>query len=237
MKLLVSIHDVTPAHEANVLTLWSMCAERGVTPALLVVPRWHGDHALETFPPFIEWLRRCADSGAEIFLHGDRHDEAGLPRGIRHSIRAFGRTAGEGEFLTLSRAESRARIQRGLDLLRRLGFHVTGFVAPAWLSTPECEAAVRDCGLDFSEDSAAVTVHRRGTRVQSPVLRWSARSRARAVASSIVAEAHWRRRRARGLLRVALHPSDLRNPLCARSVISSMDRWFRISEISRYADL
>ena len=48
--LLVSIHDVTPAHEKNVLKLWELCRRRGVTSALLVVPNWHGEWPLEQYP-------------------------------------------------------------------------------------------------------------------------------------------------------------------------------------------
>ena len=38
MNVLVSIHDVTPAHEAAVRTLWHLCTAVGVCPALLVEP-------------------------------------------------------------------------------------------------------------------------------------------------------------------------------------------------------
>ena len=38
MKLVVAIHDVTPAHERAIFDLWALCRSRDVTPALLVVP-------------------------------------------------------------------------------------------------------------------------------------------------------------------------------------------------------
>ena len=49
MKLLVAIHDVTPAHAAAVERLWHICTHRGVLPALFVVPNWHGEWPLEDF--------------------------------------------------------------------------------------------------------------------------------------------------------------------------------------------
>nr|MCU0622600.1 DUF2334 domain-containing protein [Gemmatimonadaceae bacterium] len=88
MRLLVSIHDVTPALRAECETLWAMCRAQGVTPALLVVPNWHGRSPLADDPPFIDWLHARVADGAEIFLHGERHDEVGLPRRLGDAWRA-----------------------------------------------------------------------------------------------------------------------------------------------------
>ncbi|MGH9889518.1 MAG: DUF2334 domain-containing protein, partial [bacterium] len=78
MKLLVSVHDVSPAHASSVQRIWAYCGSVGVQPALLVVPNWHGAWPLEDFRLFVDWLRDCEarGSGAEIFLHGERHDES-----------------------------------------------------------------------------------------------------------------------------------------------------------------
>src|SRR5438093_3451912 len=121
VSLVVSIHDVTPAHAPEVARLWSLCAARQVRPALLVVPNWHGRWPLHEHPEFVEWLLARATEGAEIVLHGERHDEMGLPRRLRDTLRAFGRTAAEGEFLTLGEGAAKERIERGLRVLRDLG--------------------------------------------------------------------------------------------------------------------
>jgi len=89
VSLLVSIHDVTPALAEGVARLWALCAERGVRPALLVVPDWHGEWPLEAHPAFVAWLRARAGEGAEIVLHGERHDEVGLPRRFADELRAW----------------------------------------------------------------------------------------------------------------------------------------------------
>src|SRR5262245_54294562 len=133
MKFLVAIHDVSPVFARSIETLWDMSVSRGVTPALFVVPSWHGQWHIEDDPRFCGWLRRCAAKGAEIFLHGERHDEVGSPRGTWDHVRAWGRTDREGEFLTLPRLVARNRISRGLRRLRKLGLDPVGFVAPAWL--------------------------------------------------------------------------------------------------------
>ena len=55
-KLLVSIHDVTPAFQDEVNGLWQMCRRVGVTPALLVVPNWHGAWPLDSHTEYVQWL-------------------------------------------------------------------------------------------------------------------------------------------------------------------------------------
>ncbi len=225
MKLLVSIHDVTPAHAEAVRRLWEICAARSLRPALLVVPNWHGDWPLEDHPEFIAWCRDCATQGADVFLHGERHDEVGLQRGWADEWRALGRTAREGEFLTLDAGGARARIERGVGRLRDLGLRPIGFVAPAWLSRSECRRAVSDAGLALSEDERAIYLHQRGMRLESPVLRWSARAAWRAHASAMVASLESWRHRHHWLVRIALHPQDLAHSATARSLEWALDRW------------
>ncbi len=114
-QLLVSIHDVTPAHDGRIERILDLLAELGVGRyALLVVPNWHGGWPLERHPEFVEGLRRQQADGAEIFLHGLRHDEEGMKRSLVQRLRAVGRTNREGEFLILSPTEAARRIDLGL---------------------------------------------------------------------------------------------------------------------------
>jgi uncharacterized protein len=223
MKLLVSIHDVTPAYRDEVRALHHLCAARQITPALLVVPNWHGVWPLEGYQPFVSWLRDRAAEGADVMLHGVRHDEAGLTRRLVDEARAFGRTAREAEFLTLDRSAASARIRRGLDVLHRSGLDPIGFVPPAWLWHADGPRAVAAAGLRLSEDDRAIHLHDRGVSIASPVVRWSARSSWRAHVSALVASArtptlHWR-----GVARIALHPRDVDHPATLRSLASTMD--------------
>jgi predicted deacetylase len=235
--LLVSIHDVSPAQASAVTRLWSLCAERGITPALLVVPNWHGQWPLERHPGFVEWVRARAADGAEIALHGERHDEVGLPRRLGDRWRAWGRTAGEGEFLTLDAPAARLRLVRGLELLRRLGLEATGFVPPAWLAREVTYEAAAAAGLAFSEDERSVRILPLSKRVRSPVVRWSARGSARAWGSVGVAGARWLLQRRDRFPRIALHPGDLHHPATARSVVRTLDRWLARHSPGSYADL
>jgi uncharacterized protein len=237
VALLVSIHDVTPALAPRVEALWALARQRGVTPALLVVPNWHGAWPLEQHPKFVRWVRARADEGAEVFLHGERHDEVGLPRSLGDNWRAFNKTAREGEFLTLDGPAARERIERGLALFARLGLRPVGFVPPAWLARDSCYGVAADAGLQFAENDGAVVVLATRRWISSPVVRWSGRTPFRARASAVVADGRWRLQRGAPVVRIAFHPSDLDHPSSARSASASLERWLGDRPATRYGDL
>lgn len=225
MRLLVSIHDVTPALRAECEALWAMCRAQDVTPALLVVPDWHGRAPLAADRAFVRWLLDRAAEGGEIFLHGERHDEAGLPRTLSDHWRAFGRTAGEGEFLTLDAAPAYERMARGAELLRGLGLDPIGFIPPAWLSRPGCWEAARRLDLRVGEDHRHVILIREDEWRVVPNLCWSGRTPVRAVVSRAVVARQARRLVPGELARVVLHPADLRHPATTagtREVLASL---------------
>jgi len=225
VSLLVSIHDVTPALADGVARLWALCAVRGVRPALLVVPDWHGAWPLEAHADFVAWLRARVADGAEIVLHGERHDEVGLPRGLGDALRAWGRTAHEGEFLTLHGPAAGERIARGRARLRAVGLEPVGFVPPAWLARDEGHRAAGASGLGFSEDDSSIYLFPSGRRLAAPVVRWSGRSAARAWGSVAVARARWAVQGRTPLARIALHPQDLRHRVTAASLGPTLDCW------------
>lgn len=217
MSLLVSIHDVTPALEPGVRRLWDMCAARGIAPALLVVPDWHGRWPLQRSPAFVEWLHDAVARGAEIVLHGERHSP--------------------GEFRTLDGVEAGARIQRGVTELRRLGLAPTGFVPPAWLAREATHAAARELGLGFSEDAHAVRILASGRRLRSPAVRWSARTPLRAWGSVCVARGRWMLQRGARYPRLAFHPQDFDHPRTTRDLPVTLDRWLARHRPVPYAAL
>lgn len=236
-ELLITIHDVTPAFAPAIESLWRMCESRSVVPGLLVVPDWHGRAAIEGAPAFVAWIRACAAAGSEIFLHGERHDEAGLARTFADDLRALGKTDREGEFLTLDYTAARARIDRGVARLRAMGTEPLGFVPPAWLAKPATHAAVRDAGLLVSEDARAVYDHAAGRTIPSPVVRWSGRSTTRAFGSVAFERMRWWVQRGQPVVRIALHPGDLAHRATARSVERGLDSWLSVRRQTFYRSL
>jgi predicted deacetylase len=236
-ELLITIHDVTPVLAPRIDALWKLCASRGVIPGLLVIPDWHGAAAIEGDVKFVTWLCARAAGGAEIFLHGERHDEVGSPRGFGDEMRAFGKTNKEGEFLTLDYDAARERIDRGVARLRKLGLDPVGFVPPAWLAKPATHAAVRDAGLLVSEDDGAVYVHSPERTLRSPVVRWSGRGFVRAYGSVLFERLRWWFKRGEPVVRIALHPGDLAHPATASSIERGLDAWLSVRKQTFYRAL
>jgi predicted deacetylase len=236
-ELLVTIHDVTPALMPRVGQLWRLCESRKVIPGLLVVPDWHGVAAMESDASFGDWLRARVSEGAEIFLHGERHDEVGLPRTFGDELRAFGKTNKEGEFLTLDYDAARARIDRGLARLRAMGLEPVGFVPPAWLAKPDTHRAVRDAGLRVSEDDGTVYLHGSQRTFVSPVVRWSGRGSVRAYGSVLFERLRWWTQRGERVMRIALHPGDLAHPATASSLERGLDAWLSVRSQTFYRAL
>ena len=235
--ILVTIHDVAPPLMPRIERLWTLCAARNVTPGLLVVPDWHGGSPIESDTSCVNWIRARAAEGAEIFLHGERHDEVGAPRSWRDEIRALGRTNNEGEFLTLGYDAAKARIERGLARLRALGLAPIGFVPPAWLARPDTHRAVRDAGLAVSEDDGTIYDFRAPRTIIAPVVRWSSRGNVRALGSLVQAQLRWTLQRGSTVIRIALHPADLDHPATAASVERTLDLWLSVYAAQGYAAL
>lgn len=235
--VLVTIHDVAPPLMPKVERLWESCALRKVTPGLLVVPDWHGACPIEKDARCVDWVHARAAEGAEIFLHGERHDEVGSPRALGDTIRALGRTNREGEFLTLGYDAARARIDRGLVRLRALGLDPIGFVPPAWLARPATHEAARDAGLAVSEDDGTIYAFGAGRTLTSPVVRWSSRGAVRAYGSLIQAKLRWVLQRGNAVIRIALHPADLDHPATAASVERTLDLWTGAYRATGYSAL
>lgn len=236
--LLASIHDVSPLFESEVDRLMELLAPHvGERLAMLVVPNHWGDAPIKAGSPFAARLRRWGESGIEMFLHGYFHRDQARHQDAGDRLRARFMTAGEGEFLGLSREEASSRIAEGRALVEDvIGRRIDGFVAPAWLYGEGALSALSDCAIPLAEDHWRVWSPRTGVRLASgPVITWASRTRAR-LASSLLAAAALRRAPI-NVLRVGVHPPDCRHPALVRSI----DRTFGIAgkgrRTGRYADL
>jgi hypothetical protein len=236
--LLASIHDVSPRFESEVDALLDLLAPHvGLRVAMLVVPNHWGDAPLVPASPFAARLRCWSDQGVEMFLHGYFHRDQSVHGGAADRLRARMMTAGEGEFLGLSRAEAAARIADGRALVEDvIGRSIDGFVAPAWLYSDGARAALGDCAIPLAEDHLRVWSPPSGTQLaRGPVITWASRTRAR-LASSLLAAAALRRAPL-DVLRIGVHPPDSRHPALVRSI----DKTFRIAARNRrpaaYCDL
>jgi predicted deacetylase len=236
--LLASIHDVSPRFESEVDSLLDLLAPHvGSRLAMLVVPNHWGDAPIVAGSAFASRLRGWADAGIEIFLHGYFHRDATQHSNGVTQLRAQFMTAGEGEFLGLSREQASARIAEGRALLEDvIGRQVDGFVAPAWLYGEGALQALANSGMPIAEDHFRVWSPASGARLASgPVITWASRTRLR-LASSLLAAAALRNAPMK-VLRIGVHPPDCRHPALVRSITKTFRRAAKRRRPGRYSDL
>ncbi|WP_336965783.1 DUF2334 domain-containing protein [Sphingobium aquiterrae] len=241
-RLLLSIHDVGPRSESAVDQLQARLLAHAPVDriAMLVVPDHWGAHPLIRGSAFATRLRRWADAGTEMFVHGWYHrDDAGAHGSARDRFRARHMTAGEGEFLGLSLDVAVQRMRDGRALIEDItGRPAAGFIAPAWLYGAPALEALSTCGFALAEDHMKVWRPRGGhVLARGPVITWASRSRPR-IASSLAAAAVLPTiLRPVPVARLAVHPGDVTVPALLRSIDRTVASLARTRTPSRYADL
>lgn len=223
MPVHVSIHDVSPAFAREVEEGLALCHARGVKPALLVVPDFHGQWPLATHPAFCARLRELQASGHEIYLHGYFHLARARPDAdLRWQFAQKVVSGGEAEFSDVTQVEARQRLDDGLRVLHDAGLRMDGFIAPAWSFPAWLLPLLGERGCRFSEDHTHVYDPVAGKKRASVVLNFASRTPLRlwsSVAYCRLATA------AHPLLpaRIALHPKDLHVPVLRRETERLLD--------------
>lgn len=238
MAVHVSIHDVSPLWEREVDVALDMAHEAGAKPALLVVPDFHGKAPLLDYPAYVDRLRRLAEDGHEIYLHGYYHrsrawdDEArdakesrDVGARLRHVFAQKVVSGSEAEFSDVSREEALRRLDDGERVLRDAGLPIAGFIAPAWSMPSWVLELLGERGYRFTEDHLRIYDPSRARSKPSVVLNYASRTPARLLSSVA-----WCRiaRPARRVLpaRIAIHPADMRYALL-RHEVESLLAWGR----------
>ena len=223
MKLLVSLHDVTPFHLPRLRRAETLYADLGVKQInYLLIPDYHAKGASDENPDFVAWCRQDRPFNVEWLLHGYWHIDDSLAQislslGERFQRRFL--TGQEGEFIALHAAAQRKRISEGLAIFRRcLRREPAGFVAPAWLFNEELIPILRDNGLRYTEDHHQVFSVMTGERLKSPVITWATRTKLRKNGSIVAAPMLARLWREESVIRVAMHPFDFDHPETVASI-------------------
>ena len=236
--LLASIHDVSPRFESEVDGLLDLLAPHvGTRLAMLVVPNHWGNAPIVPGSPFAGRLRSWADQGIEMLLHGFTHRDEAQYLGTADRVRARFMTASEGEFLGLSSAEAMTRISEGQQLLESVICRpVDGFVAPAWLYGEGAREALRLSTIPLAEDHLRVWSPRTGAELAwGPVITWASRTRMRLFSSLAAAAAL--RHAPLDVLRIGVHPPDVRHPALVRSIGKTFAAARRNRQPARYGEL
>lgn len=222
----IEIHDVAP-------TTWARCAallERldaigAPCTTLLVVPFYHRSVALDRAPAFVNSVSKRIARGDEVAVHGFVHlDEAAPPRTMRGFVERRVLTRREGEFAAADAADARDRLSRALDIWRRTGWKVGGFVPPAWLLGRDARDALASDGpfaFDYIALRRGILRLPAGCWLTTDLLWYSPTSAPRRWLSRVCTMLARARASPERLLRIALHPQDAEAP-------GVLDHWQRI---------
>lgn len=146
--LIVAVHDVAPSELGDVRWLLEQLDALGVRRRVLKVVPAEGGRAANG--ELVELIRREADAGSEIVVHGWTHRTAGRLRGSL-SDRARGRLFAPeaAEFLSLTDTEAAARVDAGREWLARHDLPAVGFCPPGWLAASGLRAILRHAGFAY----------------------------------------------------------------------------------------
>jgi uncharacterized protein len=231
LKLLVSLHDVTPVHAARLHQAEALLQSFGIGDvSYLFVPRFHGVPS-EDDAAFVRWCRAPRPFRVHWMLHGYLHQELNGSSSSGASGAWWKRrllTGGEGEFLALRGDALHERLSQGREVFRRcLDADPDGFVPPAWLAHPELQPALRAFGFDYTEDHHRIYALQHARSQRAPVITWATRTLTRRLGSLAVCPALRTLWHAQPVVRVALHPHDFDYPATVsniRHILRSMTR-------------
>lgn len=187
--------------------------------SLLVIPDHHRRGPFLADAECAAWLRAQAAAGHELVMHGYYHQRArrtGESVGAKWTTRIY--TADEGEFYDLDRATATTLVEKARADFRQLGEEPTGFIAPAWLLSAEAETALRTLGCAYTTRLGSVVDLETARVWASQSLVWSVRSAWRRQVSRAWNALLFHRLAANPLLRISIHPVDLRHPQIWRQI-------------------
>ncbi len=220
-SLVVSLHDVSPLTRPECTRILEELRGVGVPAcSLLVIPDHHRKGHFLDDASFCDWLRGLEREGHEIVIHGYHHwRERRRNEGVVRKLTTRLYTADEGEFYDISQADAAALVSKARDEFRSLGLDPAGFIAPAWLLSAEAEAALRELGIEYTTRLTTVTALSENTPpVASQSLVWSVRSRWRRVVSLGWNALLFRFLAPNPLMRISIHPVDIRHAFVWRQI-------------------
>ena len=237
--LVVSLHDAHPGsreaiqEQVEALRGWAV----GST-SILVVPRFHAEPSINSVPfdgdtAFPAAMSELQRDGHELVLHGFYHQRVG-PHGRTHAGNVFWTkfyTNNEAEFLDLPDDEARRRIEDGRQLFGAMDWTCEGFIAPAWLMPRTFPELLKSMGFLYTNTLKSLIPLTTGDISWMPSeplaaqsLCWSTREAWRRSASLMWNDWLFPRLTGGRVLRLSLHPNDLRFPRIREQVRTLIGR-------------
>jgi predicted deacetylase len=133
--VLLSLHDITPANEDDVVRTYDLLAGLGISSITLLITPFHGLKKSNCFRLGSFFSEFLLSLNLEISLHGYSH---------------FSKSGSPHEFANLTTERAVSRLRDGIALVRQgFGRRPIGFVPPMWDSPPRIVKAVKQVGLEY----------------------------------------------------------------------------------------
>ncbi|WLI05522.1 polysaccharide deacetylase family protein [Pseudomonas sp. FP597] len=231
-SVLLVLHDVAPHNWADYRPFVEAVDALGPVPITwLVVPDFHHHDALTAHGDFRRLLDGRVARGDELALHGYYHrDDQPAPRTARDWFMRRIYTH-EGEFYQLSQAQALQRLCAGIEVFRRNDWPLQGFVAPAWLMSQGTREALRQLPFCYTSDPQHLYRLPDFSRIDAPGLVWSARSAWRRGMSKVISDYREARWRDAPVIRLGLHPVDMRHEFSRRYWFDTLKRLLKAGRI------
>jgi predicted deacetylase len=135
MTVLLSVHDVSPIYEDDIVKTYDLLSDFEITSATLLVTPFYKlkkTNKISETDIFTKFLKSL---DLEIAMHGYSH---------------FSKSGSLNEFNGMTQKKIASRLKDGVSILERgFGQKPTGFVSPLWESPLKVVKAVKEIGLGF----------------------------------------------------------------------------------------
>lgn len=224
-SLLLVLHDVAPQTWPDYQAFVEAVDALGEVPITwLVVPNFHQHNDLDAYPAFRRLLTHRVARGDELALHGYFHcDEGPIPLTPRDWFMRRIYTH-EAEFYDLPLEAALSRLRAGIEVFDRYNWPLEGFIAPAWLMSEGTRQALRQLPLSYTSDSQHLYRLPDFTAIDAPGLVWSAHSAWRRGLSKIVSDQREQRWQQAPVIRLGLHPVDMRHDFSRQYWLQTLRR-------------
>jgi len=188
--ILLSIHDITPFHEDDIVQTYDLLCDLGISSFTLLATPFYALKKSNSFSKGSLFSEFLLSLDLEIALHGYSH---------------FTKSGAMNEFSSLSTKKTMSRLKDGISLIQRsFAQKPSGFVPPMWESPPRVIKAVKDLGLVYSVEGDSIH-HCSDSKVFSTAGRIIGQGQRILNTEAAIFEIELG-----GSLQIAIHPSDYR---------------------------
>ncbi|MCJ7817599.1 MAG: DUF2334 domain-containing protein, partial [Candidatus Thorarchaeota archaeon] len=142
--VLLSIHDITPIHEDDIVRTCDLLTNLGISSLTLLVTPFYAMKKTNSFSRGSLFSEYLLSLGLEISLHGYSH---------------FSKSGTMNEFSSITTEKAKSRLLDGINLIRTgFGKKPVGFVPPLWEAPPRILKSVKEVGLLYGVENT--NIHR-----------------------------------------------------------------------------